>query len=83
MGGIHILLLWFCDVKFQNWLCASPVVCLPGGEKAMTGSGSGVSARGTLGVLLWCPSVWSVTWDPAPQRWLASQCPAEEHSVPS
>lgn len=57
VGGIHILLLWFCDVKFQNWLCASPIICPLRGEKAVTGSGSGVSARGTLGVLLGCPSI--------------------------
>jgi hypothetical protein len=22
--------LWFCDVKFQNWLLVSPISCPPG-----------------------------------------------------
>lgn len=84
-----ILLSWFCDVKFQNWLFASPISCLPRGGTGKRQWQGLVLAFLEEGLQKFCsPShgcfdIWaSFTWDPAHRRWLVSQCPSEDHSVP-
>lgn len=49
-----LVVLW-CEIS--KLAVCKPSHFPPRGEKAGTGSGSGVSAGGTLGVLLWCPSI--------------------------
>lgn len=88
-SGESVLLLWFCDIKYQIGLFASPVSCPQGRniEKVSDTSSHGLSEGGTSRVLQevrGCSGVQAgLTWDPTclPKAagWLV---PVEEHRVP-